>query len=144
MAVKYLHAGGNDFIRKDKITPKEVIAKVSNFIHFNPANKEQKKKTILTSDTFIDWSKNKLVYCGQPEKLPPFETHILQLLSMNMNMFIDRDIICSQLLIDDDNKDKTESYINKSLCYLRKKLSKDEKIQIKTECKNGLGLFIND
>jgi len=143
-AVKYLHAGGNDFIRKSKITPKEVIAKVSNFIHFNPSNIEQKKKTIITSDTFVDWAKNELVYCGKPEKLPHLETHLLQLLSMNMNMFMDREVIYSQLLIDDKHKNKNQSYINKSLCYLRKKLSKDKKIQIKTEPKNGLGLFIND
>lgn len=140
-AVKYLQAGGDDFIRKGDTDKDEIIAKISRLIQRSSVNQERKLKSTLTSDTSVDWARNTLTCCGHTENLPPRETHVLQLLSMSLNTLIGREIIESQVFATGKS---SENYLNKSITYLRTKLEKDKKIEILSKRKNGIGLFISD
>lgn len=124
---KGYEAGGNDFIRKSYVYDTELIAKINSAIQNKPVNDEKKQKVVITPDTYVDFRDNRLVSCGQTEKLTRPECHLLQLLYRRKNIPQNRESIMLQVWKDDPNN---VIYMNKAVTKLRKTMSKDKRITL--------------
>ncbi|WP_353779614.1 response regulator [Winogradskyella sp. 3972H.M.0a.05] len=118
--------GGNDYLKKP-FSMEELIVRIHNLIN---RTKLQKNAEVLTIGNFtFNFPKQTLQFdTEEPELLTHREAHLLFHLIKNKNEVLDRTLILNKLWGNDDffSARSMDVFISK----LRKKLKKDESIQI--------------
>lgn len=134
-AVKGLNMGADDYIRKDADMD-EVAARIYRSLRTIP---KASAKLIFTEATYLDTSTHEVVSYGVRSKLGIREYDLLYFLATNTNSIHTREVIISNVWRERLNGDV---YLRKSLSKLRRVLSADAKIKIKTIKDVGVILLI--
>jgi DNA-binding response OmpR family regulator len=118
--------GGNDYLKKP-FSMEELIVRIHNLLNRSTLEKEKQIYTI--GDFEFNFPKQILTYNAEELiQLTHREAHLLFHLIQNKNQVLDRSVILNKLWGNDDffNARSMDVFITK----LRKKLKKDESIQI--------------
>ncbi|GAB5565407.1 MAG: response regulator transcription factor [Winogradskyella sp.] len=118
--------GGNDYLKKP-FSMEELIIRVHNLLKRKQV--QSASKVIEIGDYMFDFPKQQLLYKNDDvQQLTHREAHLLFHLIKNKNQVLDRSLILNKLWGTDDffSARSMDVFITK----LRKKLKKDEKIQI--------------
>ena len=117
--------GGNDYLKKP-FSMEELIVRIKNLLH--QINNDEAKEVKIGDFSFMFKQQTLQYKIEDPVKLTHRETHLLYHLNNNKNKVLDRSIILKKLWGDDDyfNARSMDVFITK----LRKKLKKDENVQI--------------
>lgn len=135
-AVKGLKTGADDFIRKD-MDIEEIVARIYRSLRVIPKNSA---KFVITSNTYLDVSTQEVVSFDIRSRLSFREYDLLYFLAANANTVHSREVIISNIWGDRLNGD---IYLRKSLSKLRKILSSDREIKIRTLRNSGIVLLIS-
>lgn len=118
--------GGNDYLKKP-FSMEELIVRIHNLLNLNTLEKIKEIHEI--GDYVFNFPKQTLSYKSEkPILLTHRESHLLFHLIKNKNHVLDRSVILNKLWGNDDffNARSMDVFITK----LRKKLKKDERVQI--------------
>lgn len=117
--------GGNDYLKKP-FSMEELIVRIKNLLH--QINNDEAGEVKIGEYSFMFKQQTLQYKIEDPIKLTHRETHLLYHLNNNKNNVLDRSIILKKLWGDDDffNARSMDVFISK----LRKKLKKDENVQI--------------
>ena len=117
--------GGNDYLKKP-FSMEELIVRIKNLLH--QINNDEAGEVKIGEYSFMFKQQTLQYKIEDPIKLTHRETHLLYHLNNNKNKVLDRSIILKKLWGDDDffNARSMDVFITK----LRKKLKKDENVQI--------------
>jgi DNA-binding response OmpR family regulator len=117
--------GGNDYLKKP-FSMEELIVRIKNLLH--QINNDEANEVKIGDFSFMFKQQTLQYKIEDPVKLTHRETHLLYHLNNNKNKVLDRSIILKKLWGDDDffNARSMDVFITK----LRKKLKKDENVQI--------------
>lgn len=118
--------GGNDYLKKP-FSMEELIIRINNLLNRTKEQKHAQK--LLFGNYVFDFPKQLLQHKTEPTiRLTHREAHLLFHLVKNKNQVLDRSLILKKLWGNDDffNARSMDVFITK----LRKKLNKDENIQI--------------
>ena len=118
--------GGNDYLKKP-FSMEELIVRIHNLI--GRTQVQQKAEIMKLGDFTFDFPKQLLSYKAEaPNQLTHREAHLLFHLIKNKNKVLDRSLILNKLWGNDDffSARSMDVFISK----LRKKLSKDQSLQI--------------
>jgi DNA-binding response OmpR family regulator len=117
--------GGNDYLKKP-FSMEELIVRIKNLL--NQINNDEANEVKIGDFSFMFKQQTLQYKIEDPVKLTHRETHLLYHLNNNKNKVLDRSIVLKKLWGDDDffNARSMDVFITK----LRKKLKKDENVQI--------------
>jgi DNA-binding response OmpR family regulator len=119
-------SGGNDYLKKP-FSIEELIVRIENLL--NRKNLQNNHQAIAIGDYTFQFKKQTLQFNQEvPISLTHREAHLLFHLNNNKNEVLDRSVILNKLWNNDDffSARSMDVFISK----LRKKLAKDERIQI--------------
>jgi two-component system OmpR family response regulator len=131
--------GVTDFIRK-RAGSREIIVRINKAIQLTP-EKNNKDKIQITSETYLDVNNGVLVFCGNAVKLPLRELELLQCLLRFKNTWRKRADIQTYIWQRNEN---AKEYLDKTVCTLRLKLSRDNNIQLIARRNEGIMLYIKE
>jgi two-component system, OmpR family, alkaline phosphatase synthesis response regulator PhoP len=117
--------GGNDYLKKP-FSMEELIIRIKNLL--NQIKTDEVAEVKIGDFSFMFKQQTLQYKIEDPIKLTHRETHLLYHLNNNKNKVLDRSIVLKKLWGDDDffNARSMDVFITK----LRKKLKKDENVQI--------------
>ena len=137
--IKCINCGADDYIRKT-VDNKVLLAKIARLIGRHPVYRDP--KIIITADTWLDMSQNKLFSAGNSGKISYQDKKLLVYLWENKNFLLKRETI-EDLIWGKNNLNK-ENYLYKSLSLLRKIMADDEKITLQTNREDGIMLIVKE
>ncbi len=129
--VKGLNLGANDYIRKD-VDREEILTRLQ--VTLRNYSKPQSEISI-TPDTVLHVNNRSVTCCGETVQMSFRQCDLLRFLASHVNELHTRDMITDTIW---GGNLLSDTYLSKSLSFLRRVLSKDKAIEIVSQRGNGV------